>query len=152
MLISPVTIAPLSIDTLLPFAAAHPDWAEAAPYWILLQDAGRSRVLVAHDPGPVGMVEIVTAGAVPLLRHLEVLAAHQGRGIGTQLLAAAEAAIAAEAELAAAGAIRLQVAADNLSAAALYERCGYVDTGRRTAAEGEQQLILEKPSAHPAVP
>ncbi|WP_298498031.1 GNAT family N-acetyltransferase [uncultured Maritimibacter sp.] len=65
------------------------------------------------------------AGEAELLT-IAVLPAAQGQGIGRRLLAAFE----AEAR---AGTAFLEVAEDNAPARHLYERCGWVEAGRRRA-------------------
>jgi GNAT superfamily N-acetyltransferase len=63
---------------------------------------------------------------VPLLNHLEVTPAQQGRGIGAALVHACEAAARARGH----DVLILGVGLDNPSAKRLYERLGYVDWGR----------------------
>jgi GNAT superfamily N-acetyltransferase len=63
---------------------------------------------------------------VPLLNHLEVAPAHQGKGIGTALVHAAEDAARARGY----DRVVLGVGSDNPSAKRLYERLGYVDWGK----------------------
>ncbi|MEV0718155.1 GNAT family N-acetyltransferase [Asanoa sp. NPDC050611] len=99
------------------------------------QGEGLSTFLVAYDgDGPVGSGEILWSGAkepevrerfpaCPEINGLGVVAARQGRGVGTAIIRAAE-------ELAASRGMRwigMGVADDNGRAAALYLRLGYVD-------------------------
>ncbi len=101
------------------------------------QEDGRGLYLIAWLEGePVGHVFIrvsgaadvrlrARAGACPYLQDLYVTPQRRSRGVGTQLLAAAEA------HLRAAGYARLglSVAADNAPARKLYARLGYRDCG-----------------------
>ncbi|MCS5522743.1 GNAT family N-acetyltransferase [Curtobacterium flaccumfaciens pv. oortii] len=115
------------------------------------QVRGALSVLVAWVDGvPVGSGE-VTAGPRPELRNLRVDARYRGRGVGTAIIAAGEA--AAEDR----GVLRIGVAVDNPSARRLYERLGYVATGEveeyeytyvddddREVSERESSEYLEK--------
>jgi ribosomal-protein-alanine N-acetyltransferase len=79
------------------------------------------------DP-PIGFVVWRTAADEAEIITLGVLPAFRRRGIGAQLMAAAEATAAA------AGALRLflEVAVDNTAALALYRTRGYSDVGGRS--------------------
>src|SRR6266545_4588571 len=98
------------------------------------QEAGRGMLLVAFMGGrPVGDVYLWLEEAevrrhlpgVPLLGHLEVLPKLQGRGIGTAIM------MEAEGELRRRGhrLVALGVDTDNLRAAELYCRLGYIHWG-----------------------
>ena len=76
---------------------------------------------------PVEEAEVREAfPGVPLLNHLEVAPGWRGRGIGTQLIRAAEDA----ARRRGFDRIVLGVGVDNSDAKRLYQRLGYVDWGR----------------------
>lgn len=94
---------------------------------------GESIYLVAWVAGtPVGSGEVLLdeahAGEVPELRNLHVEPAFQGRGAGTRVIAAAEAACLRLGF----AALAVGVATDNPGARRLYERCGYEGTGELT--------------------
>lgn len=99
---------------------------------------------------PVGSGEL-TSGPRPEVRNLAVRAAYRGRGIGTSIIAAAEAAARDRAVL------RVGVATDNPGARRLHERLGFLPTGEieeyeytyvddddRTVTERETSEYLEK--------
>jgi ribosomal protein S18 acetylase RimI-like enzyme len=99
------------------------------------QQTGHGELLVARQKGtPVGVVYLWLAPAeepelrqhlpgVPLLNHLEVAAGHRNQGIGTAIIGHAEARVRAAGRRAIALGIRL----DNVDAARLYKRLGYVE-------------------------
>lgn len=92
------------------------------------QQRGESVLLVAWaDDAALGHGQL-TAGDEPELRNLHVHAASRGRGVGTAIVRAAEAA----ARAAGAAALSVGVADDNPRARELYERLGYVGTGIRS--------------------
>ncbi|HEU4423016.1 MAG TPA: GNAT family N-acetyltransferase [Pilimelia sp.] len=108
----------------------------------LLRDptGSTSLLLVAWSDGvPIGDVVVQFAGAdhprirdrqpdAPMIYHLEVAPAHQRRGIGSALVAAAEQEIRSRGHWLA----LLLVEVDNTDAARLYRRLGYVDWGNGT--------------------
>ena len=76
---------------------------------------------------PVEEIEVAEAfPGVPMLNHLEVVPAWQGRGIGTRLVRAAEDAARRRGY----DRIVLGVGLDNPEAKRLYQRLGYVDWGK----------------------
>ncbi|MGE0594149.1 MAG: N-acetyltransferase family protein [Vicinamibacterales bacterium] len=94
----------------------------------LLQDAGRGAGWIALDEErPVGYVLLVYVfslehlGLTAEIDELSVVSSHRGHGVGTALLAAAEAGAAA------AGCVNvsLQLGHDNTRARAFYQRCGF---------------------------
>lgn len=89
-----------------------------------LQDAGACTLLVAWVvEEPVGSGQL-DWGAHPLeLKNLNVRGEYQGRGVGTAIIAAAEALASKHRHLA------VGVGVDNHRARALYERLGYGSTG-----------------------
>jgi ribosomal protein S18 acetylase RimI-like enzyme len=73
---------------------------------------------------PVGHLHLALTDP-PELQDVEVREAFRGRGIGTELIAAAE----AECAMRRLGAVQVTVSVDNEGARALYERLGYRDSG-----------------------
>lgn len=134
-------------------AAAHPDWRDAVPYWLLLQERGITAVLLAqltesepvdHESGSaaggagavVGLIEIAQSpGQSAVIRNLDVLEAYRGRGIGAALITAARRYAREHPALAAHGEIRLAVLEGNPRAAALYRRLSFTPTGLVEQAE-----------------
>lgn len=90
---------------------------------------GPGRWYVAADglPGLVGYAGLYFDGDDAQVMTIAVARAHQGRGIGAALLAA----LVARARELGARAIMLEVRVDNAPALALYERFGFVRSGRR---------------------
>lgn len=133
-----MTIVPLTMENARACATAHPDWREAVPYWLMLQDQGSTTVLLAQRERTksggaqiVGLIEIAQpAGESAVIRNLDVLEAFQNRGIGGALIAAARSHAFADDALAAHGTIRLAVLEENERAAALYARLGFTPTGQ----------------------
>ncbi|MFT3696834.1 MAG: GNAT family N-acetyltransferase [Kofleriaceae bacterium] len=81
----------------------------------------------------IAVLEMVAEPDCLLIVNIAVAPDHQGRGLGTQLLARAEA-FARDAQL---PAIRLYTNAAMTSNIALYARHGYVETHRERIAVGE---------------
>ncbi|GAA3902667.1 GNAT family N-acetyltransferase [Microbacterium invictum] len=114
------------------------------------QQSGYSVLLVAWEGDRcVGSGQLVSTSHAEL-KNLNVVATHRGLGVGSALIAAAEARVAGGGQLA------VGVAEDNPRARALYERLGYVGTGelstvtyeyvdadgvRRTATEVDETLV-----------
>ena len=124
-----------------------------------LMKSPSARILVACRNGGVdgyGLVLTRSGSRIARLYSLAVDPEAGGRGIGSRLLAAAEA------DAAATGAerMRLEVRSDNRPAIALYERRGYAAIGRREAyyEDGapayryERQLRRQDSSAAAATP
>jgi len=122
------------------------------------QRAGRSDFLVALVDGVVIGSGELTVDDPAQLKSLAVETAARGQGVGTAIIAAAEAIVAERAEANGTGHRRLVlgVGLDNARAAALYERLGYVRSGvvttttyeyiddlgvTRTATETDEDLI-----------
>ncbi|WP_100814731.1 GNAT family N-acetyltransferase [Microbacterium lacus] len=96
---------------------------------------------VAHlGPRMVGAVRARRDGEVFLIGRLAIAPDMQGRGIGSRLLAAVEAAGSA------AGAVEAELFTGSLSEAnlRLYEREGYVESERVDGDDGIQQVFLRK--------
>lgn len=90
------------------------------------QQRGECILLVAwHGRSPVGSGQVVWSDPSEL-RNLNVPPTWRGRGIGADVIAAAEALVGSGRWLA------IGVGIDNPRAHALYERLGYVDLGERT--------------------
>jgi ribosomal protein S18 acetylase RimI-like enzyme len=114
-----------------------PTPADVAASHYAEQERGRASFLVAwRDDEPLGWLVIEWDGCVgPNARaafpasaeviHLHVRREHRRKGVGTALVGAAEAAIAAR-DLSTA---TISVSLENPDAARLYERCGYRHTG-----------------------
>lgn len=118
-----VAICPLSESNSAAVAAVGPSWAQVVPSLLTNASSGRSTAFVAFiDDDPVGIVEL-TVEAVPELRNARVLPEYRGRGIGTQLVQAAEECAQGQ------GVIGLRVGIDNQGARRLYEKLGYEATG-----------------------
>ncbi len=101
---------------------------EEAALRALLDDPSRGTVLVARGPGALlGYLilgfgySIEFHGVDAFVDELYVAAAHQGKGLGTRLLEAAE----ESAKVAGIRALHLEVDHANPDAARLYERVGY---------------------------
>lgn len=102
-------------------------------------------MLVAEETGPMlGYVQIQrrTGSRLARLTSVAVAEAGTGRGLGAQLVAAAE----ALAQRAGCTRMRLEVRADNARARRLYERTGYVlfTTVEDYYEDGEAALRFEK--------
>lgn len=105
-------------------AAGEPTGSAYAETTYLAQESGRCLYLVAwRDDAPVGSGELAWL-KVPTLRNLMVQPSHRSRGIGTAITRAAEAVARPH------GLISLAVGVENPGARRLYERLGYVATGR----------------------
>lgn len=116
-----------------------------------LQSAGTSTLLVAWEgAASVGSAEVRWGDEVELA-NLSVRSSARGRGVGSALVAAAEALIGS-------GSLSMGVGLDNPRARALYERLGYRGTGeittttyeyvdddgiRHTATETDERLVKE---------
>ncbi|GAA1175501.1 GNAT family N-acetyltransferase [Nesterenkonia xinjiangensis] len=122
-------------DDLPAFLAARPDAPSMGPYLLRQRTNGIGTGLVALDGETlVGSLELCWTWP-PEVRNLHVVEARRMQGIGTALLAAAEAAVRhrgsqeGEEELV----LQLHVGEGNPSARRLYERLGYRPTGQRTS-------------------
>ncbi len=105
-------------------AAGEPEGKDYARRTFARQSVGECAYLVAWiGDEPVGSGELEWA-PVPELKNLQVAPPHRGRGIGSAIVAAAEA------EAAAFTRIWIGVSEDNPDARRLYERLGYTPTGR----------------------
>lgn len=113
-----------TVDDVAVIAAREPAGSTYAETTFAAQESGRCLYLVAWKRDrPVGSGELAWMG-VPTLRNLAVQPTHRGQGIGTAITEAAE--MAAKPH----GSISLAVGIDNHDARRLYERLGYVATGR----------------------
>ncbi|MGF1444700.1 MAG: GNAT family N-acetyltransferase [Pikeienuella sp.] len=125
--------------TVADFAALGPP----PPVAVITDDAIRAGLIVVQIAGDEA--EILNFGVVRPARR---------QGLGTDLLAAAE---ALAAELGAARLV-LEVAVDNAPARGLYARFGYAEIGRRAAYylrhDGSRvdALVLARPLADPSAP
>ena len=93
----------------------------------LLAVDGGSLTPATRPPGPAGMVLWRLAGDEAEILTIAVLPPWRGAGLGRRLLDAAVAACRREK----AGALFLEVAADNTTAQALYQRTGFARVGTR---------------------
>lgn len=113
----------LSDDDVGAVARASRAWASALPSWLDLAHEGTSTFLLAVvGDSPLGLAEL-RPGRIAEIRNVGVLPAARGRGIGTDLMRAAEE------RCPPATAVRLRVGLDNPRARRLYERLGYSGTG-----------------------
>lgn len=122
------------------------------------QNCGKGVVLLAWLEGQVvGDVFLWCASAdepevrahlpgVPLLNHLEVLPDHRGRGIGTAIIATAE----ATARKIGYAQIALGVGLDNLSAYRLYASLGYANWGYGPIQTGYEKVLPDGTKRHVA--
>ena len=125
-------------------AAGEPEGKDYARRTFARQSAGECAYLVAWiDDEPVGSGELEWA-PVPELKNLQVAATHRRHGIGSAIVAAAEA------EAADFTRIWIGVSEDNPDARRLYERLGYTPTGRTetysytyVAADGTKHAVTE---------
>ncbi len=132
-----LTIAPVPDGAMAVLAALHAacfreGWP-AASFAALLATPGAfallaSRQVSSSSPVPVGFIACRAAAAECEVLSLGVAAQARGQRIGQRLLEAAEAA----ARLRGARMMFLEVAADNLSARALYARLPYIEVGKRS--------------------
>lgn len=118
-----VTIAVLDMAAVEALERREPAGRQYVRPAFAAQTRGEQTVLVAWIDGvPVGSGE-VTADVRPEFRNLRVDADRRGQGVGTRLIAAAEA-LATDR-----GVLRIGVALDNPDARRLYQRRGYAPTG-----------------------
>ena len=125
-------------------AAGEPEEKNYASSTFARQSAGECVYLVAWDGAePVGSGELEWA-PIPELKNLQVIPTRRSHGVGTAIVAAAEA------EAAPFGRIWIGVTADNPDARRLYERLGYRPAGRtetfsytHIAADGSTHSITE---------
>lgn len=126
------TVFPCPAGAAEPLSRLHrlcfPDdpWDRAACGEILAMP-GCFGVLAWQDAEPAGFGLALATGEVCEVLSLGVLPERRRRGIGTALLAA----LAREARQRGAVALLLEVAQDNVAAAALYAAQGFVAIGRR---------------------
>jgi len=128
-------------------AADEPEGKDYARRTFSRQSAGECAYLVAWlGAEPVGSGELEWV-PVPELKNLHVSAAHRGRGIGSEIVAAVEAEVAAAGEFTH---LWIGVGEHNPDARRLYERLGYTPTGRTETysytyvdSEGTKQAITE---------
>lgn len=105
------------------FAGAYP----AADRWIVQQDEQViGRLYVDRQPLTWQLIEIGIVGAT------------RGRGVGARLIGW----LAEQAASAGASALELQVAHDNVRAAVLYGRLGFVASGEGSATHRPMRLVL----------
>ncbi len=103
----------------------EPPGAGVARSLFTAQQAGRGLYLVAwEDDIPVGGGYLEWTQP-PELKNLQVDEPRRGRGIGNAII------VAAEREARQDGALEIGVGVDNFDARRLYERLGYLPTGRR---------------------
>ena len=77
-----------------------------------------------EDVAPVGHLHLALSDP-PEIQDVEVAPSHRRRGIGTELVAAAE----REAHARGHHEVRLELSTDDPAARSFYERCGYADPG-----------------------
>ncbi len=100
------------------------------------------------DGEVVGLLLLVIEEDGMLLQNVAVLPSHHGHGVGRALLALAE----QRARAAGRDLVRLHTHTTMVENQALYERIGYVETGRRTE-DGRSRVFYEKHlGAPPAAP
>lgn len=112
--------------------------ARRSATWLALEeDAMAGFIVVTWAPERPGLVAYI--------QTIEVLPQFRGRGIARELMRRAE----ASAREAGAGWIWLHVAAENLPAIGLYEKCGYTLRGRQENfyPRGGAALVYAKPLA-----
>lgn len=107
-----------------------PAWDEAAVKELLEHPAATSLVAIAGEPKSlVGFVIGLLAADEAEILSIGVMPSWQRSGLGTRLVEG----LARAARRGDAKTIFLEVAADNLAAAALYQKLGFVEAGRRKA-------------------
>jgi GNAT superfamily N-acetyltransferase len=112
-------------------ALEHEELREAVR--LLIDEPSRGAVLLAEDPGPVGLAVLAYTwtlehgGLVAWLDELFVVPTHRGRGIGRALLGQAE----REASRRGCRAMELEVDVDHARAESLYRREGFAVLPRR---------------------
>lgn len=114
-------------------------WSERSWLGELLGD-GRT-VLIARAHVPVGVISLQTVGETADLHRVLVSATHRREGIGTALVVAGLQAV----RHAGARSVMLEVAFDNDSAIALYQRLGFEQLAARDDyyGPGRHALILK---------
>ena len=107
-------------------SAAH--WSDAQYQLVFDPGATPRLLLVAEESSIAGFIMVRTLGPEWEIENVAVAPDFRGRGIGRALVCAAiEGARSLNAE-----AVFLEVRASNAAARALYARCGFAETGRRS--------------------
>jgi len=123
------TIRPMQADDVVPLAQSLGRPVEAIDHrWRELESGEREMFVAEMEGGPVGSVSINVHDEVPDLLHLfalDVVPAHQRRGIGTALIQRVE----EEATRRGKPGVWLDVEIVNEDARRLYERLGYMVEG-----------------------
>lgn len=148
-----VEVRPLAVADVPVVEAREPSGQGFVRAMWALQQEGESLLLVAWVAGePVGSAQLDFSASPVELKNLNVHPDTRGQGVGSALVAAAEEIVRRRGRLA------MGVGVDNSRARALYERLGYVATGRfstttydymdasgatRTATETDEMLVKE---------
>ncbi|MGI9103575.1 MAG: ribosomal protein S18-alanine N-acetyltransferase [Terriglobales bacterium] len=127
MLIRPATAADIpAMRAIEAQAAAAAHWT-GEQYEALLRPEPRRVVLVLEEGGIQGFVVARPIGAEWELENIAVAEAARRRGLGGALLAS----LAEVVRKQAGGSIYLEVRESNAAARALYQKWGFIETGRR---------------------
>lgn len=138
---SRIRLRPARVEDAAALAAIHRAARRAAmPYLPELHDEKEDRDWMARSVLPNATVRVAQAQGRPIgylalsgnrLDQLYVVPAHQGRGVGSRLLA--------EAKILSPGGLRLHVFQRNHRARAFYEARGFTAIGFSEGAENEEQ-------------
>lgn len=120
-----IEVRPCEERDVAPLAAAEPEGADIAVRLFARQQRGESIYLLARIDGEVVGHGELLLGDDPELRSLHVQEEHRGQGVGAALISAAE-------KVDGLTTLALGVGRDNHGARRLYERLGYVGTGKLT--------------------
>lgn len=127
--IRPVGLPHLSVLAALHAEAFEDAWSESSIGELMAMSGALALLAELDSEGALGFLLCRQAGSEWEVLTLAVRPAARRRGIGTALVAA----LCAAAEAAGGEAVILEVALDNDGARLLYDRCGFVEVGRRPA-------------------